>query len=274
VSSTIRQVFSTALIIMLAVFAWRVWSGAWTAVNWGMLAISAVCCLLVFRRFLHIFTYSYGLCAVLNAALIYFSRPSPAAALVAVAAALFGLRLFLFFWQRDRSASYAPMLARIIEDDNKMPVALKGVFWFMVSWLMTFHLMAVYFVAERGELSAGVVAGSLVLLAGVALEGIADAQKQRVKERDPDHFVTAGLYARWRHPNYAGEFLVQAGLIIAGLSAVSSWSAALAVVPAPLYIAILMVHEAGRVDAEQLQRYGDDPEFRAYLDRSGSIVPR
>jgi steroid 5-alpha reductase family enzyme len=143
----------------------------------------------------------------------------------------------------------------------------------MVTWLMTFHLLALVFIAESGTLSAGVIVGAAVMLAGILIEAVADSQKQVAKSREPKSFVFTGLYRRWRHPNYSGQILVQLGLMIAGLSCVSNLGDALTLLLAPVYIAILMLFEARRLDCDQFQRYGSDQAYQAYWQRSRSLYP-
>ena len=130
-------------------------------------------------------------------------------------------------------------------------------------------------VGTSGASGAGVWIAALIILAGTFIEGLADQQKQAGKAADPTSFVTDGLFARWRHPNYAGEIIVQIGLIIAGLSAVSAgWGNYAAVTIAPLYVILLMISECSRADKYQQLRYGDKEEYQAYLHRSGSLFPR
>ena len=117
-------------------------------------------------------------------------------------------------------------------------------------------------------------AGAAIMCAGTVIEGLADWQKQAAKRDDAGRLVTTGLYRRWRHPNYAGEILLQLGLIIAGLWSVSTLGDALVVVIAPSYIVILMVAEAFRVDKEQELKYGTGDEYKAWRGASGSLVPR
>jgi len=271
---SIRLVFSTCALVMLIVFGWRVAQGTWSPVNWTMLAISATACLLVFVRFVFIFNFSYAVCAILNGALIWIARPGPATALIGGVAIVYGLRLFWFTWARTRSESYAARMQNVAVVDKEMPAPAKLILWFMCTWLMTFHLMALWLVAGRVELSAGIVIGAVVMLAGTLLEGIADWQKQRGKRSAPDRFVTDGLFARWRHPNYLGEILMQAGLLVIAVTCAVTFDDFLAGVISPLYIFILMIAESRRVDDYQASRYGADPLWVDYRGRSGSLFPK
>ena len=155
-----------------------------------------------------------------------------------------------------------------------MPTPAKILLYVMVTWLMTFHLMAAWFVADAAMLSPGVITGGIVMLAGTLLEGVADWQKQQSKQRAPDAYIVTGVFSRWRHPNYLGEIGLQVGLMIAGLSVITGVVDATIVVIAPLYITLLMISESQRVDEYQVTRYGSDPVWREYRERSGSLFPR
>lgn len=270
----IRIVFSVCLLVMLGLFGWRIYQQAWTPVNWTMLAIAATACLLVFLRFVYIFNFSYALATVCNGALIWVARPSPSTALIGAAAVLYGVRLLWFTWSRTHSRSYASRMDDITAVDREMAFAGRIGLWFMCTWLLTFHLMAVWLAAVRAELTAAVVAGAAVMLAGTALEGLADWQKQRAKRRTPDRYVASGLFGRSRHPNYLGEILVQAGLVIVAVDSAMGAADLLTGVIAPLYIIMLMVSESRRVDDYQASRYGGDPDYIEYRRRSGSLLPK
>ena len=269
----IRQIFSVFFLVMLGLMIWRVMGGVWTPINWGMFVIALLCCTLVFANFVYIFNYSYALCVALNSVFIWFMLPGVAAALMAGVGIAYGLRLFVFTWQRMHSASYAPRVAHINERSDATPLFVKVLLWIQCTFLHTFHLMALYFVASRGELTFGVALGIAVMLAGTIIESVADAQKQAGKARDPKGLVTQGLFARWRHPNYAGEILLHVGLIIAGIAAVDSWPQMMVVCVAPLYIIILMISEAQRVDRVHVEKYGEQPGYAEYRRRSGSLIP-
>jgi len=271
---SIRIVFGVFSLVMLALMVWRIIGGVWTPLNWGMSAIAFTCCLLVFINFVYIFNYSYSLCVLLNSLLIWIALPSPAAGLMASVGVLYGARLFWFTWQRMRSDSYADKAKGIEKADEYFPTPAKVALWVQCGLLHTFHLMALWFVAGKAVLTSGVIAGVAIMFAGTLIEAVADSQKQAGKKQNKNGLVAAGLFARWRHPNYAGEILFHAGLIVAGLASVSSIPDALTVVVAPLYIIILMVSEAGRADGVHQDKYGETEEYQAYRKNSGTLVPK
>ena len=271
----IRKIFSVFALAMLGILIARIYADAWTPLNWVMLGVSATVCLLVFRCFVYIFNFSYALACLINGAVAAVAGQTLAGYLLGGAMAAYGARLLWFTWSRTRSESYAARVENVRREDAKLPQPVKVALWVQCTLLYTFHLFAVYIVALSGDLSAGVIAGAVIIVAGIVIEAVADAQKQAAKAENPDTFVTTGLFARWRHPNYIGEIVVQAGLILAGVSAAAATLGTLAaVVVSPLYIILLMLSECLRADDAMELRYGDREDFRAYKDNSGSFLPQ
>jgi steroid 5-alpha reductase family enzyme len=270
----VQLLFQACALAMLGLLVVRVRAGEWSTLNWLMLAVAAACCLLVFVRFLYVFNYSYALAAVLNGSLLVLALPSPASVLVGGAAVLYGVRLFWFSWTRQHHPSYASRMARVVAADAAMPKPAKLALWLNCSLLLSFHLLAVYCVAREAVVSAGLVTGAATMLAGIVLEGVADWQKQQVKQAAPGVPVLHGAFRYVRHPNYTGEILVQAGLVVAGWSAVSGLAEALAVAIAPGYIIMLMLTEARRLDRVQETTYWDHAGYRAWRTRTGALLPR
>lgn len=270
----IQVIFSFFALAILALLIYRLTRGQWTVINWGMLGVSALLCLLVFINFVYVFTFSYALAAIINGSLIFLALPSTASALLGTVAVLYGLRLAAFTWSRNHSSSYASKVDNIVMGHKAIPLGVKLSLWFMCTCLQTFHLMSVYFVAQRGVLSIGVLAGATTMLIGLLIEAVADAQKQRVKSVSVDSFISDGLFSRIRHPNYLGEILVQAGLVVAGVASVAAWSEFAAVLLSPAYIILLMIAEARRVDHVQRVRYGSDTLYQQWRGQSGALLPR
>lgn len=269
-----RIVFSVSTLILIMVLGVRLSAGVWTPVNWLMLAIPALVCLLVFRCFVYIFNFSYALACLFNGLLIAVAGQSVAGYLLGGLMALYGLRLFWFTWIRTHSDSYATRMERIRNDHANTPVPVQAVLWLQCTVTYAFHLFAVYIAAERALLTNAVLAGAAIIFCGIVLEAVADAQKQAAKTVAPDAFVTSGLFARWRHPNFIGEIIVQIGLIVVGLSVAATWNTLLAVLVTPVYVFILMVYQCRQVDTNMQARYGEQPEFAEYFQRSGSLLPK
>lgn len=270
----IQIIYQVCGLIMLVLLVLGIRNGSWSALNYGMLAVAALCCLLVFVRFVYVFNYSYALAAALNGALLAVLLPGTPSLLLGGAAMLYGARLFWFSWSRQRHASYAPRMANVIQADEAMPAPVKVALWINTTLLLTFHLMAVYVAGNSPVMNAGIALGASIMLAGTIIEGVADWQKQQVKNANPDDPVLTGVFSRIRHPNYLGEILLQVGLLTAGWTAATSLTQVVIVAIAPGYIILLMISEARRVDGTQETRYFDHAEYLAWRERTGSLLPR
>jgi steroid 5-alpha reductase family enzyme len=271
----IRKIFSLFVVVMIALFVMRLRAEMWMLPNWVMLGAGMLACVLVFRSFVYVFNFSYGLASMLNGAFLAAWFANAPSILLGGAMFIYGLRLFLFTWFRVHSESYAFRVKISADADAKLPVAIKCALLVQCGFLYCFHLFGVYYAGEVATLSASVIIAAVMILTGTLIEGLADAQKQKAKAIAPDVYVTSGLFSRWRHPNYVGEILVQIGLLIAGIGAVSAgWGNYAAVIVAPLYVILLMISECGRSDAYLELRFGDKAEFRQYKDNSGAFLPR
>ena len=271
----IRIVFSVCTLFLLGILIMRASAGVWTPLNWAMLVASGVCCLLVFVNFVFVFNYSYGLCSIVNAVLINVWHASIISMALGAIMIAYGVRLVLFTRKRYGDTAYSANVAIQKAASDKIPLAVKLMLWLQMTMLMVFHQFAILFAASEPGVNAFMLGGGVIMLAGLTIEALADQQKQVAKEANPDTFVVTGLFARWRHPNYMGEIMLHIGLLVVGGGVVSgSWDNYVAVFLSPVYIILLMISEAGTKDRTQMKNYGDRDDYRVYLKRSGSLLPK
>lgn len=126
-----------------------------------------------------------------------------------------------------------------------------------------------------GIYHAAVAAGVAMQWSGAVLQAVADHQKSAFKfsEAGKNRWCDAGLYASVRHPNYTGELMFWIGNFIAGLPAMIS-SGIWPVIPAGIglsFINFLMNNQAKGQDEKQAARYGEDPEYKAWVQKTGSL---
>lgn len=269
----LRIIFFLTVVLIWVLFGLALAGGTWSGTQWLMLGLAHLACGVVFVKFAYLFSYGYALSMVVVHLAVLAQKPSPAAALVAGLGAAYGLRLWQFVHARYRHPSYAAIRARGDQADATMPLPARLFLWIAVSWLMTYMGMAAYRVAEAGTLNAWVLAGAAIMALGLGLETVADRQKQQAKEQAPEEFVRVGLYASIRHPNYTGEMVFQAGLMLACIGSARSWLEYASCLIAPLYILILMYYAGRDADEQQAKRYGQDPAWQTYQQRSGCFLP-
>ena len=268
----IQYIFPAFILGMWVICGLGIAGGQWSGVHWLMLGLGHLACAIIFANFALVFSYGYAFSMVLvNGALMVW-RPEPAVLLVAGIGVLYGLRLVAFVHARYGSDSYATTRARGEKANANVPVPLRLFMWVSCGWLMAFQGMAAWLAGIAGP-SPGLVAGAVLALAGLVIEAVADSQKQAGKAVNPGTFVTSGLYARLRHPNYLGEILFQLGLITVAIAAApAGWHLA-AGIAGPLYIVILMYWAARNQDAEQAKRYGADPAYQDWRGRTSCLLP-
>lgn len=136
-------------------------------------------------------------------------------------------------------------------------------------------LLAITSPAERGW-DALASLGLVVWLAGFAIEVIADRQKAafRADPANRGRFITTGLWAWSRHPNYFGEILLWTGIALMATPSFSGWQWLGWL--SPLFVAWLLLKVSGvpmlerRADAT----WGGQPDYEAYKARTPVLLLR
>ena len=112
--------------------------------------------------------------------------------------------------------------------------------------------------------------------AGFAIEVVADAQKRafRADPANRGRFITTGLWAWSRHPNYFGEITLWVGIAVIAAPALSGWQYLTLV--SPLFVTLLLTKVSGipLLEARGRRNWGDDPDYRDHLARTPVLVPR
>jgi len=117
--------------------------------------------------------------------------------------------------------------------------------------------------------------GWSIWLISFAIEVVADKQKDDFR-RAPENkgkFITTGLWAYSRHPNYFGEIFMWVGLCISGSSCFhgAGWLAWLS----PLVTILLLTKVSGvpLLEASGQKRWGNDPAYQHYMQHTPCILP-
>ena len=110
----------------------------------------------------------------------------------------------------------------------------------------------------------------------MVVEVTADKQKSLFK-RMPENqgrFITTGLWAWSRHPNYFGEITLWLGLSLVALPVLSGWQLATMVSPVFVYLLLTRVSGIPLLEALAEKRWGTDPDFIAYRDGTPALMLR
>lgn len=126
------------------------------------------------------------------------------------------------------------------------------------------------------QLDLWAMVGGLIWLSGWLIEVVADRQKSAFNE-SPDNagkFITTGLWAWSRHPNYFGEILLWFGVFIIAVPSLAGlqWLALIS----PIFVMLLITRVSGVPLLEQRAdaRWGNDPAYQTYRDSTPVLIPR
>jgi len=129
---------------------------------------------------------------------------------------------------------------------------------------------------ERQEFGLLAIVGTLLWLVGFAFEVVADGQKSAFKQ-DPSNegrFISSGLWAWSRHPNYFGEIVLWLGIAIIAVPVLSGWRWVTLV--SPVFVVVLLTRISGipMLERRGAKRWGDEPEYQEYVRDVPVLIPR
>ncbi len=215
-------------------------------------------------------TYITVTCVALVLADDLDARAVLAGALVIVWAA----RLGSFLFRRVRRDRGDRRFDRIKADPLRflMTWSLQGL-WVL---LTAGAALAIVTAEEREPFDVFAGVGLVVWLAGFALEVAADRQKRmfRADEANRDRYITTGLWAWSRHPNYFGEIVLWTGMAVMAVPILSGWR--WVVMISPVFVVVLLTRISGIPMLEHRARsqWGDEAAYRAYVEGTPVLVPR
>ena len=188
----------------------------------------------------------------------------------------YGVRLGSYLIARERAASFA----RELEASKQRGLHIKGLvklaIWISVAalYVAMFSPGLLALIAQRDGIAVwGLPAGIVVMVIGLGLESLADAQKAAFKAAHPKKFCAVGLYRIVRCPNYFGEMLFWLGAWISGLGAYRSPFDWLLAGVGLVSIQLISLGAARRLEIKQAERYGDEPAYRDYFARVPVLLP-
>lgn len=263
------------------------WAGSQGGQLWAGWPVFAVCALLAFGLQWLAFLPAYwlqtekfydltgsltyiavtGLAVVLSTA--FDSRSLLLAILIGVWAARLGSFLFLRI-RRDGSDS---------RFERIKPSALRFFLTWNLQGLWVLFTAACALAAITGTtrepLTPLDLPAVLIWLLGFVIEVVADRQKQVFRRTaGATGFIQTGLWSRSRHPNYFGEIILWIGIALLALPALDGWR--YLTLLSPLFVFLLLTRVSGipLLERKAEQRWGKDPAYRQYRDRTPRLLPR
>ena len=246
-------------------------------------AVCAVCCAIGFKKFVWFLSIGYGFAIIGGGitVLILALAKNWAGSLLwllilqTLLFIAYGVRLSGFLLFRElKNKAYQKTLNEDAGGDKKMPVFVLAAIWIMVAVLYTAQVSPVFYRYFNGCTDVVVpIVGMVISVCGLVLETIADKQKSAQKKENPKMVATKGLYKIVRCPNYFGEILFWTGVLVSGVTALKNVGQWIIAILAWISIVYIMFNGAQRLEKRQNERYGNDPAYQAYVNKTPIILP-
>jgi steroid 5-alpha reductase family enzyme len=211
---------------------------------------------------------------VVSAAVVLSGSLDLRAWLAAALVVVWTLRLGIFLFRRISREGKDGRFDRIKEDPIRFFMAwtLQGL------WALLTAAAALAIITTDSPRPFGWAAafGLAVWVLGFTIEVVADAQKSKFK-RDPStkgRFISSGLWAWSRHPNYFGEITLWTGMAIMAVPILSGWR--WVVLISPVFVTLLLTKVSGipMLEARADERWGEDPEYQRHKESTPVLIPR
>lgn len=183
-----------------------------------------------------------------------------------------------------RLGSY--LLARILRDGKdsrfdelkKSAVRFLGIWTIQANWCFLVASPALVVVTSQTcAASPGPFdyVGWGMWLLGFVFEVVADKQKDafRTDPANKGKFITSGLWAYSRHPNYFGEITMWVGICVSGSSCFQGFEWLAWLSPVTTWVLLTKVTGVPALEAKGQKTWGDDPAYKWYMEHTPCIVP-
>ena len=112
--------------------------------------------------------------------------------------------------------------------------------------------------------------GLALFILGFAIEVMADMEKSAFKanQENKDKFITTGLWARSRHPNYFGEIVLWTGIAVMSFSSLEGLQYLTLISPIFTYLLLVYVSGVRMLEARGDLKWGDNPEYQEYKKKT------
>ena len=118
--------------------------------------------------------------------------------------------------------------------------------------------------------------GLALFILGFVVEVVADNQKSAFRSipENKDAFITEGLWARSRHPNYFGEITLWTGITVMGISTFEGMNYLALFSPIFSYLLLNYVSGVRMVEYRGNKKWGHLDDYKAYISSTPKFIPK
>ena len=238
------------------------------AVNWAVFIPSAI------KRTEHYYDLTGGITYItVTAVALLLSQPLDLrSAIVAGMVLAWSTRLASFLFMR---ISRAGKDSRFDEMKHK-PVRFFLAWTLQGLWVLLTAACALAIITggNREPLGAIGYVGIAVWVIGILIEIVADQQKSafRADPVNKGKFISTGLWAWSRHPNYFGEIVLWTGMAIIAIPVLEGWQWATLISPVFVFFLLTKVSGIPLLEAAADERWGGQEDYEAYKRNTPVLV--
>lgn len=275
------------LVIILLIGGGVSFAGGYSGASYGSIPVFVVCAIIAFLINWVVFipsnasktekyfdlTGSLTYLSVIAVAMYLTPAPSIRAKIAAVMVAIWAIRLGLFLFTRVQRAGHDDRFDKI----KVNPLRFFIVWTLQGLWVIMTAACALAIITGGVDKELGVVGmiGIAMWVIGFLIEVVADAQKSafRKNPENKNRYISSGLWAWSRHPNYFGEILLWCGMAVLAIPVIHSWQYVVLISPVFVYLLLTKMSGIPQLTAKGKERWGDEPAYQKYLANTSTLIP-
>ena len=180
--------------------------------------------------------------------------------------ALWAIRLGSFLFMRIRKAG----------EDRRFRDIKPNFTRFFMTWTLQGMWVSMCLLCVTTAISSGIITNSIfyiglvIFIAGFAIEVVADNQKTVFRKNiaNKDKFISTGLWAYSRHPNYFGEILLWFGIAIMSFSSLNGLQYLTLISPIFVYILLVYISGIRILENNGYKKWGHLESYKEYLQNT------
>jgi steroid 5-alpha reductase family enzyme len=238
------------------------------AINWAAFVPAAI------KRTEHFYDLTGGITYItVIIAAVFLSGPLDLrSAIVAGMVMFWSVRLASFLFMRISRAGKDSRFDAIKQQPLRFLLAwtLQGL-WVLLTAACA---LAIITGGNREPLGAIGYVGIAVWTIGILIEIVADQQKSafRANPANKGKFISTGLWAWSRHPNYFGEIVLWTGMAIIALPVLEGWQWATLISPVFVFFLLTKVSGIPMLEEAADERWGGQDDYEAYKQKTPVLV--
>lgn len=187
---------------------------------------------------------------------------------------IWALRLGSFLFARVKRAGSDGRFDKIKTSWSRFLMA-----WTVQGLWISFTSAAAFAAMTSGnkkDLGAIGIIGIAIWLLGFGLEVAADNQKSKFKNNPANEgkFISTGLWAVSRHPNYLGETILWIGIALIALPVLQGWQFLTLISPVFVYLLLTRVSGVPLLEHRADKKWGGQTDYEDYKSRTPVFFPR